>query len=347
MNIAWTVPSTVTPLSRVHDLLDKNGFPREWFKEPTERCSFTRAVNCFKSKNRLVRKIADNEYLTLGVVDESPDAGSESLSYKQTTTVRFRKSDKTVTAEGPLASQIIEKWQSMRECITDADVRKFLRDIIERCDGVPKTKNGQYYFVPFFHFSTIESAREFIEELASGSYMLVERIFNGEQERRGIWKSVQDEISKCVEKTLSEVDDIESHLSAVKKKESQMEEFERLMNVYSDLLGKEAKIENLRKQLADAEEFVSAKMADLQKSVVSGALKVKGKVTLKNVVAKILHESGEAMHFGDIYDEIVERELYDLPNDPNVKYRVASTLANNKSVFVKVKRGVYRLADEG
>jgi hypothetical protein len=346
MNIAWTVPSTVTPLAEVHALLEKNGFPVEWFKEPTDRCSFTRAVNAFANtrKHRLVRKIADNEFLTFGVVDESPDASTESLSYTKTTTVRYEKSTQAVTAEGPLAEEIIAKYQTMRECITDADVRTFLRGVIERCDGVPKTKNGQYYFVPFYHLSTIESARDFIEAVAFGSYMLVERIYNGEQERKNIWKSVQDEITKCVDKTLEEVENIESHMSAVKKKESKLEEFGRLMNVYSDLLGKEATIENLRKQLSDAENFVAGKMNDLQKSVVEGALRVKGKKTLKSAVAQVLNENGGEMSYADIYGAIVEQELFELPDDEKAKYRVASTLANNKSLFVKVRRGVYKLS---
>jgi Trp operon repressor len=87
---------------------------------------------------------------------------------------------------------------------------------------------------------------------------------DGLEERQIVWEAVEDDIDDQLAGVMASVERVEKRVSALKNQEARVEELRDLMKVYQDLLGHEAKYEEMAQKLDAAVTTIAQKMATLQ-----------------------------------------------------------------------------------
>ena len=116
----------------------------------------------------------------------------------------------------------------------------------------------------------------------------MEGVVNGVQERQNVWESVEEEIEGRIAETLSAVERIERRTSAVKDHEEKLNGVKKLMDVYVNLLGEEAKYQGIAEKIEQAVKTVSEKMAVVQKGTAAVLPKAKKVKAVKAVQQELL-----------------------------------------------------------
>ncbi len=269
VNLWWFIPTLAVPAQQAQDLLVKYDFEKNDMKEPSDRVEVSRAVHSFQNRrtkaDRRMAEIASElgDKVVYGLLDREQVNGSQ-VDFVQKTTVTYDKNANTVNVTGALVPEVEQALLDYRDKITDQDVRYFLRKVVRMCHGVSKRPTGGIYFVPTQFVGVIESAKTFLAELASGARLYVERVVDGEQERAIVWEAVEDDLDDQLATILHAVDRVEKRVGALKNQEARVEELRGLMKTYQDLLGREAKYEDMASKLDAAVQTIAQKMTTLQ-----------------------------------------------------------------------------------
>lgn len=354
VNSWWTVPEVTVPVEVAHAALSKHGFDPDMMKAPTRRNEVSRAVNSLQDRRTrdqqtIARPTGDNgAIVTYGVLGEGR-VDAETVDFHQDTTVRLDKATGEVVIEGERSEAVSKAIQHYTGKVTDADVRNFLRNIIRKCHGVPKRPTGGIYFIPSAFAPLLERAQAVLDDINSSAHLYIEGVVNGERERKNVWEAVERDIEGELEKTLSAVDRIERSSKAVKGHEMRIAGLQQMMDVYTDLLGKQAENETLSEKLAEAVNTVAHKVSELQSQTTGTVRKVTSRKRSSKVyeaAIDVLTQSGEAMHYRDITAAMIAAGSYE--ESKNSEAAVRGTLqrmaAKPDTRLQKVGRGLYKVA---
>jgi hypothetical protein len=305
VNLWWMVPGFNAPAEKVQALLEKYGFDKEDIKEPSDRVEVSRAVRSFQNRRtkdeRRLAEIAKThvDKVVYGILDR--EQGEDEVNFTQSTTIVYDKNHNTVQVSGSLANEVSARLELMKDQINDADIRYFLRKVVKMCHGVSKRPTGGIYFVPAMFVGIIDQAQGFLAELGVGAKLYVERVMDGKQEREIVKEAVEDDLDKQLEAVMSGVDRIERRIGALHNSTAKVEELRGLMLVYQDLLGKEAKYEEMTEKLDKAVQVISAKMVSLQ-----GTAMIQGTVTedFGTAVVEVLKGFVGSLSMPEIVDQV-------------------------------------------
>ena len=273
VNVWWTVPSVVLDGQRVQQVLERLGFVKEAIPLPSRRTEVSRACYSFQNRQgkvgrKITEKIADDDiYATYGILNRRERSGR--VSFRQGTTVKLEKASGSVTAEGTMAFEVLDAVKEYEGKIIDDDIRSFLRQVIVDSRGVAKRPSGGIYFIPAQYVSKIVKANEVLREIGGGAKLYIEGIINGVQERQNIWGSVEEEIDGQIAETLAAVERIGRSTDAMKDQQTRLDGLKELAEVYQNLLGEEAKYQDLAERIEGAVKQVSAKMQKLQEGTAA------------------------------------------------------------------------------
>lgn len=354
-NVWWTIPETSVDGLRAQTILKKHGFDVNDMKLPTRQAEVSRAAYSFqdrrsKSQRRMTEKAVDTgKGVTYGILDREQEG--EQVAFAQHTTVRLDKSTGEVQVQGALSDAYQKALSEFKGKITDEDIRAFLGNVIRMCYGVAKRPTGGIYFVPTKFSSIIDNAQAALAEFNTAARIYVERVMDGTQERENVWEAVEADVETRLAKTAAELGRIERRVSAVKGKKDDIDEASKLMKVYQQLLGEEAKYEGLAEKIEDAVRLVSEKLAVLSPAapVVASTPKAageskKGGSSIVESAVTILKQAGKPMSYRDIMDEAVRQGLY--KTDCAAPYMsfvsgLTKALGKGESRVKRVARGVY------
>ena len=321
VNIWWTCPEMLMAADKAAAILEKNGFePKFDMPEPSRKNVVSRAVKSFQDRRRnegkkVTDKVKDTaECIVYGILSQGR-VGDEEVAYEQGTTVRLDKESGRVEAEGAQVEDFFVALENYSDAIIGDDVRGFLRKVVSMCHGISKRPNGGIYFVPERYKSILESAQDVLEDMGMGARLYVERVMNGEQERAIVWEAVETDIDAQIEATLKSVSRIEKRASSVQSHEAKLGELTDLMDIYKQLLGQEAKYEELAERLESASQEVAAKMTKLQEETPSPVVKVvnsghkRSKITtsIMSDVVEVLESAGKPVHYAEIAQKLEEK----------------------------------------
>jgi hypothetical protein len=268
VNVWWTIPTFKMEAEKVQGLLEKHGFDRDDMKAPSDRVEVSRAVRSFQNRrtkdNRRLAELArtNGGDVVYGILDRRVDG--DDVEFVQSTTVKYDRNHNTVSVSGSLFGEVNSALEEYKDKITDADLRNFVRGVIGMCRGIAKRPSGGIYFVPSQFASVVEQASGFLAELKVGAKLYVERMMNGVQEREIVWEAVEDDIDEQLAKVMSGVERVERRVSALRNGEEKIEELRGLMVTYQELLGQEAKHEELAEKLDKAVKSIADKMSKMQ-----------------------------------------------------------------------------------
>ena len=268
VNVWWTVPVTAQDGLRSQQVLEKFGFSKDELPLPSRRTEVSRACYSFQNRQgklnrRITEKAADDgTFVTYGILNRRQKG--ERVSFRQGTTVKLEKASGAVTAEGKLAQEVLDSVKEFEGKIIDDDVRSFLRRVIVKAHGISKRPSGGIYFIPEKYIQVLQNANEALKEIGGGAKLYIEGIINGVQERQNIWGSVEEEIDGQIAETLAAVDRIERSTDAVADQQSKLDGLKELAEVYQNLLGEEAKYQDVAERIESAVKKVSEKMSKLQ-----------------------------------------------------------------------------------
>jgi len=195
-----------------------------------------------------------------------------------------------------------------------------------------------------------------LSELKVGAKLYIERVQNGEQERAIVWEAVETDIDKQIEQTLQAVERIGKRASSVQTQEAKLGELEGLMDIYRNLLGQEAKYEELAEKLEEASQTVAKKLAALQEAEDNAPKPVvnpnaKRQTGGDDVIAKakeILAAEGKAMHYKVLVEKLEAEGLKLEATKTKTKAERVNILLYNSlrkdSGLAKVGKGMYAIA---
>lgn len=362
VNIWWTCPEFVLDGDKAQEALTSNGFETEDMPLPSRRNEVSRAAYSFQDRRhkdgrRVTEKAKDNsDKVVYGILGRTQDG--EEVGYTQATKVTLDKESGRVEVNGELANHFDKALSVYSGAITDADVRMFLRKVIAMTYGVAKRPSGGIYFVPNRFMGIIESAQRVLAALNVGAKLYVERVVDGAPERSLVWDSVEMSVGSDIDTILSAVENIGKRASAVRSHEAKLSELESYMNVYRQLLGEEAKYEELSERIKDATSKVTAKMTALNDAENGKkAAKVSTKVRrprgsadkMLEDIEKVLRDLDKPVHYQELTAEMVARgiEMHEIPNSENadwVRNTLYSAVRHGDTRFASVGRGVYAIA---
>ncbi len=365
VNVWWTCPEFVRgDGDSVRTLATKHGFePETDLPTPSRREEVSRAAYSFQDRRhkegrRVTEKALNTgRYVTYGILD-LVQTGGEEVAYKQGTTVRLDKEDGRVTAEGVHAADFEKALQTYTGAVTDDDIRGFFRNVIKMCHGVAKRPTGGIYFVPDRYAQVLESAKTFIADLGIGARLYVERLQNGPAERAIVWEAVASDIDGQIEDTLNAVGRIEKRASALTDHEQRIKELDEMARIYRDILGTEAKYEEVAEKLKDAETKIAAKLAELNKAgavtapvaTVPAVPKRRAAEIAQLAVAKaeeVLLQAGKPIHFRELAANLAAAGV-ELPTADGAAWLSAwlnETIRGGATKFARVGRGMYTIAN--
>ena len=322
VNIWWTVPEFVTDGENAQAIFDNNGFePKQDLPLPSRRKVVSRAAYAFQDRRRKDgRKVTEKakeaeDCVVYGILSQKRK-GDEEVGYDQGTTIRLDKESGRVEAVGTLAEDFFKALEKYDNAITDDDVRDFLRKVIKMSYGIAKRPSGGIYFVPARSMPVIEDAQRALRELNVGAKLYVERVRDGAQEREIVWEAVESDIDGQIEATLKAVERIEKRANSVKSHEAKLDELNGLMGIYRQLLGQEAKYEELAERLEAASQTVASKLSKLQaeedgRKTAAAAntggdtyKRSKIKVDVMPAVEDALAKSAKPMHYTEIAEAV-------------------------------------------
>jgi len=361
VNVWWTCPEFVMDGDRAQAVLEQYGFEADQMPLPSRAKAVSRAAYSFQDRRRredrkVTEKTKNNSRYSVYGILAAKSKGDEEVAYEQETTVRYDKQSERVEANGPQADEFFKRLDTYTDAITDDDLRQFLRGVISMCYGISKRPSGGIYFVPQRSVIIIESAQNALDELKIGAKLYVERVQNGEQERAIVWEAVEMDIDKQIEQTLSNVERIGKRASSVQTHEAKLGELEGLMSIYRNLLGQEAKYEELAEKLEDASQTVAKKLAALQEAEANTPKPVvnpnaKRQTGGGNVIEKakeILAKEGKPMHYTALVEKLeAEGVELEATKTKTKAERVNILLYNSlrkNSGLAKVGKGMYELA---
>lgn len=354
VNVWWTVPELTVAVEKAHAAMSKHGFNVELMKAPTRRAEVSRAVLSLQDRRTrdqqtIARPTADNgATVTYGVLGEGR-VDAETVGFHQDTTVRLDKATGEVGVSGSRTEAVRCAVDHYTGKVTDADVRTFLRHVIRKCRGVAKRPTGGIYFVPSGFVTLIERAQAVLDDMGTGAHLYVEGVVNGERERRNVWMAVERDIEGELAKTLSAVERIERSAKAVKGHEMKVMALQEMMEVYTFLLGEEAKNESISEKLAEAVQTVAHKVTEMQSQTTGRVRKVASRKrgsSVYDAAVDVLTKAGSAMHYNDITSAMLANGLETKGKTPaqTVNACLSTAIRKGDTRLQKVGRGLYAVA---
>lgn len=276
VNVWWTCPETIVDGVVAQNAVRNHGFKKDELKLPTRKEEVRRAADALhnrrvKAGRKITEKCSDGAEFAVWGILEKGQVDAEEVAYNQTTTVKLEKASGNVSVEGPLADAVMIALSEYEGSITDDDIRAFMRRVIRRGFGIAKRPTGGIYFVPAKYAPLVTAAQAALSEMGTNARIYVERVMDGSAERQNVWGSVVEEVEARIGETLDAVERIEKRASAVKSQKAKLIELNGLVDVYRNLLGEEAKYEDLTAKLESAVQKVSEKMAEIQHQVARAA----------------------------------------------------------------------------
>ena len=361
VNLWWTCPEFVMDGDKAQAIFEAQGFEADKdLPLPSRKKAVSRAVYSFQDRrHKNGRKVTEKaregaDFVVYGILSQK-SKGAETVAYEQDTTVRLDKESDRVEAVGPEADDFYKALDRFTDAVTDEDVRDFLRKVVRMCYGISKRPSGGIYFVPDRFVGIVESAQQALGELGIGAKLYVERVMNGEQERQIVWDAVETDIEAQIEQTLKAVARIEKRASSVQSHEAKLDELTGLMDIYRQLLGQEAKYEELAERLEFASNEVAAKLDKLQseqpaprkrKKAAGGARKGGIGLQLLDMVEQVLKGSPKPMHYREIAAECASRgfELRGKDHGSWVNAWISESFRNGETRFTRLGKGLYEVA---
>jgi len=385
VNVWWTCPGAMVDGETAQSVLVANGFDKEDMKLPSRHKEVSRAVRSFNDrrskKNRRIGEVVKNtkDKIVYGILER--EQADNKVSFEQQTTISMDKQTGEVTSQGNLKEAFDKALDEFKGKCTEEDIRNFLREVVRMCHGVSKRPTGGIYFVPSRYSQFILDAQKVIASFNSRSRIYAERVMNGSAERQNVWDSVEIAVEETIAEQLAAVGRIE-RVSSIKGHLDEIEDTSKLMAVYQELLGEEAKYEALAEKIEDAVRVVSEKMRAAQvgidaklaakmaaKQAAKQAIKIpaanstaspanptansvtgkaKGGLTIGDAAVKVLSEDGKQMHYREIVDKAIGQGIYASASaDPYATFNGTLTQAISNGTEKRVKkvgRGVYELA---
>jgi len=267
MTVWWEVDPCCISLEDVNFVFDKYGFEKDSIRKPSCKKAFSRATSATEKSHKgvLARRIVDvPQKSVVGVVGEVANEESESLTYKQEATIRLNKEKRTIESYGDesIGSEFRNSYEKYLDVVTEADLRAFVRKMIESNDGIRLRQKGLVYFIPRKNENKIMDLDKMLREIKVGKLGLM-RVVNGVRERKETWDSFADNIEERVSETLEKVSKIGKRAGCLAKHEDRMNEIKKMADAYIGLCEEEEKVEDIRSMLENAGNKITEKMAEL------------------------------------------------------------------------------------
>ena len=271
LNVWWMVREGITVgITEMHDLLQKNGFDPEIMREPSDKECVRRGIDSFHNRRgynrRVVEKISETQMKAVfGILGINLDKEHENSSYLQNTKVILDKNNGSVSAEGELSEEVLDRVEACRGTYNSDDIRILCKNVIRSCCGVSKRPTGGVYMIPYQFDARIKALNNVLKEVAGGKMasLYCERIYGGDEEKTNAAASVFDDLGKRVEALVKTVSRVTKQVCRMKSKKVQLDEINYLAGMYHEILGNQEAIENFNSLFKYAAEKIEQTIAEL------------------------------------------------------------------------------------
>jgi hypothetical protein len=256
------VSNGIIPFHMVRAAAENAGLPMSFWKEPTVRRAMLRAANEVaktngRFKDRLSRKVCEKpDHAVVAIVDEERDEAGEQLDYDVSTKIVLNKVQKYVTAEGVLAGEFYQNYNSYSKGLTGDDIRFALYRIVRLFgNAISLIDSGHLYFLPEKNADLLEKINDFLSQLHIGRVYATE-IIDSRSSNGWVWDAATQNIKTRVRNIVRNID-VKMRESSYDKKKDALDETKSLMDLYAELTGYSAATEEMLEEIAEAENLVA------------------------------------------------------------------------------------------
>ena len=243
-------------------------FPSQTLKKAVGRAtkSVVKADNGRFTDNLPPRKVADNkDKAVYALVSERRDEGLETVAYEQATTVRLDKENGRVDATGTQAAEFMTEFDKYKDCLTDEDIRRLCRNVINNSCGIPYNPNGHDYFVPEAHQEVVERLDKFLRALGVGRMWITPAI-DDSRSLEATWERAAEYLLAEVAKVGANVAVFEKRVKCLHDKNDRLKVLKDMAAMYGQMTQRAAEAEEVLNAVNTVANAVAAKIDEIEAS---------------------------------------------------------------------------------
>ena len=278
----WTIHSERYNYQGVINALAGQGLYDE-IKPTTNRKAFSDACEDVALDLGLEARqvIDDTEKLVYRFTRPEVDKEHQSVNLAQGALFTLIKNVDEFHGEGD--SAIVESVRQRRELYKASVPRDviygYITKKLRKADMIALGERGKPYFIPRQGCELVAKLKLFVAAIGAGKVDYL-NIVNDSQGRESTLNGVKEDLNSRLDKLNEAVDAVGSRVSSMDSKQEENDEIKDLLNLYSELLEGEGKVDDIKNRCQELDLKINGKIAELeQQKIAKKAERIAAKLT--------------------------------------------------------------------
>ncbi len=245
----WTLADVSITREDLENLFDKHGLDKKYLPPVvSDKKAFSRALKDLekKEKEKLVRKIADNEdIIAYCIVDEIADQNNIDVDYELVDAIIFNKKEQNIKLK---LNNVDHKWieqnfEYFKTIYTVDDIRTMIVKVLKNINSILIRKHGGVYFVPKNSISELNKLKNIVNEIGLSEFYTL-AIYDIEETKKTAVKLFKEDFLSELKETADHVIELINKDAHSRHIQNSIEKFKKSiekLSMFKTLLQFEAK----------------------------------------------------------------------------------------------------------
>ena len=259
----WTLADVSITREDLEKLFDKHGLDKKYLPPVvSDKKAFSRALKDLekKEKEKLVRKIADNEdIIAYCIVDEIADQNNIDVDYELVDAIIFNKKDQTIRLK---LNKVNHKWieenfEYFKTIYTVDDIRAMIVKVLKSINAILIRKHGGVYFVPKNSIAELDKLKGIVNDIGASEFYTL-AIYNIEETKKTAIKLFKEDFLSELKESAEHVIELinkDAHSRYIQNSIDKFKKSIEKLSMFKSLLQFEA--EDLDKIIREYQEKIS------------------------------------------------------------------------------------------
>jgi len=264
----WTLADISITRDELENLFNKYGLDKKYLPPVvSDKKAFSRALKDLekKEKEKMVRKIADNEdIIAYCIVDEIADQNNIDVDYELVDAIIFNKKEQNIKLK---LNKVDYKWieenfEYFKTIYTVDDIRAMIVKVLKSINSILIRKHGGVYFVPKNSISELNKLKNIINEIGSSKFYTL-AIYDIEETKKTAIKLFKEDF-------LSELKESAEHVIELINKDAHSRYIQNSIEKFKKSIEKLSMFKTLLQfEAEDIEEIIKSYQEKISKNLLS------------------------------------------------------------------------------
>lgn len=261
----WSMRNVSITRDKFQELLEQNGFNKNYAVEHNYMSTFKRALKSLEEK-RIIRIVSDTSFLLRCQFTEEKLV-DDGLEYDRETIIEVNKEiyrkekdlSKAITQGKPeIVTKLIELFNYEKVRYNSHDMNRYIQSILgKEADIISLRDQGCLYFVPAGYQSTLDSINKMASAIGNSTFITMP-VPNLSVNQTLIKTAIKDDVENALSTLEEEVEQASKDKKAITKvwsgtRINRIKKLQQRLVAYSEVLGKDTDLqksaENLEKEI--------------------------------------------------------------------------------------------------